>query len=91
MFAEKEFEIGDILLEYAGKRIFDDLPNTDYTYHPQYKGNIIVCNNRFVPILLDVKIGLLCLNIQSKIIIYNLSFTGKIWTDLLCKTYNADQ
>ena len=51
----------------------------------------MVCNNRFVPILLDVKIGLLCLNIQSKIIIYNLSFIGKIWTDLLCKTYNADQ
>ena len=46
----------------------------------------MVCNNRFVRILLDVKIGLLCLNIQSKIIIYN-----KIWTDLLCKTYNADQ
>ena len=51
----------------------------------------MVCNNRFVPILLVVKIGLLCLNIQSKIIIYNLSFTGKIWTDLLLKTYNADQ
>ena len=51
----------------------------------------MVCNNQFVPILLDVKIGLLCLNIQSKINIYNLSFTGKIWTDLLCKTYNADQ
>ena len=58
---------------------------------PNTKGNIMVCNSRFVPILLDVKIGLLCLNIQSKIIIYNLSFIGKIWTDLLCKTYNADQ
>ena len=58
---------------------------------PNTKGNIMVCNNRFVPILLDVKIGLLCLNIQSKIIIYNLSITGKIGTDLLCKRYNADQ
>ena len=38
MFAEKEFEIGDFLLEYAAKRVFDDLPDTDYTYHSQYKG-----------------------------------------------------
>ena len=38
MFAEKEFEIGDFLLEYAGKRVFDDLPDTDYNYHSQYKG-----------------------------------------------------
>ena len=38
VFAEKEFEIGDFLLEYAGKHIFDDLPDTDYTYHSQYKG-----------------------------------------------------
>ena len=37
MFAEKEFKI-NFLLKYAGKRVFDDLPDTDYTYHSQYKG-----------------------------------------------------
>ena len=42
MFADREFEQGEFLLEYSGKLLSGDaatgMIDTDYTYHFEFKG-----------------------------------------------------